>query len=357
MTAADVPARSGKDGAEAEATIAELGQVRGQLRTIPVAAIARNPAQPRRVFDEGTLRELGANIARTGLLQPVGVRPRDNGRYELIWGERRLRAVEAAGGATISAQVLEIDDATALRATIAENFVRQQLTLEEQVEGFRALMRQERLSVAEAAEVLGLQRQTIYRLLKIDEDPVLGPAVDEGQVTKSQAQELLPIRNAETKRFFIAAIQERRASGLAVPVSEIRQSVAALRDAGPPPGRPTPLPTAPPSATTGATTGASTPPDPPRAASVSGTTGATTTESPATAPAMDPSDPAGARYALIAEAARRRARTQLRQATGYLRELAPLFASHADDTAIRDGLTYLLVGLEATRSGEPWPEE
>jgi ParB/RepB/Spo0J family partition protein len=323
-----------------------LGQLRGELLTIPIAAIDRNPAQPRRIFDPTALQELGANIARTGLLQPIGVRPRDGGRYQLIWGERRLRAVEAAGGATISAQILDLDDSTALRATITENLVREQLTLEEQVEGFRVLMKEEGLSVAQAADLLGIQRQTIYRLLKIDEDPILGPAVLDGVMTKSQAQELLPIRDLGTKRLFVTAIQQRRAAGQAVPIPEIRQSVAAVKETERARARP-----APPDYTRiFPATGAAGTNDPGRV----GASSAPVAAPPPTPPA--PEDSPESRQAMIVEVARRRARTQLRQAISYLRELAPIFASHAGDPVLGDDLDYLIAGLAATRRGEPWPE-
>ena len=84
------------------------------VRHLPVDRITPNPEQPRIMFDEDSLRELSASIQEHGVLQPILVRPRGGGQYQLIAGERRWRASKAAGLDTIPALVEEIDDDTAL---------------------------------------------------------------------------------------------------------------------------------------------------------------------------------------------------------------------------------------------------
>jgi len=107
---------------------------------VPVERIRPNPRQPRTVFDEELLAELVASISEVGLLQPVVVRPLDDGRYELVMGERRLRATQLAGLSTIPAIVRRTEDADLLRDALLENLHRANLTPLEEAAAYQQMM-------------------------------------------------------------------------------------------------------------------------------------------------------------------------------------------------------------------------
>lgn len=107
---------------------------------IPVAEVRPNPKQPRTVFDEDALAELVASITEVGLLQPVVVRPLDEGGYELVMGERRLRAHQHAGLATIPAIVRRTEEADLLRDALLENLHRAQLNPLEEAAAYQQMM-------------------------------------------------------------------------------------------------------------------------------------------------------------------------------------------------------------------------
>ena len=98
-----------------------------ELRDLAVELIAPNPAQPRRRFDEEALQALAGSIAERGVVQPVLVRPRAGGRYELVAGERRWRAAQLAGLEQIPALVQAHDDAASLEVALVENMAREDL--------------------------------------------------------------------------------------------------------------------------------------------------------------------------------------------------------------------------------------
>src|SRR5574341_145193 len=107
---------------------------------LPIAEIDPNPFQPRRDFDETELAELAASIKSAGLLQPVLVRERADGRYELIAGERRLRACRSLGWTTIPAVKREVDDRTLLTLALVENLQRDDLSPVDEASGYRRLI-------------------------------------------------------------------------------------------------------------------------------------------------------------------------------------------------------------------------
>lgn len=119
---------------------------------VPVAAIRPNPKQPRQVFDEDALAELVESITEVGLLQPIVVRPLEDGAYELVMGERRLRASQKAGLSTIPAIIRRTEDADLLRDALLENLHRAQLNPLEEAAAYQQMLSdfdctQEELSV------------------------------------------------------------------------------------------------------------------------------------------------------------------------------------------------------------------
>src|SRR5207247_8682939 len=106
----------------------EAGEVASGLMEVPVNAVAPNPKQPRTRFDDETIATLAASIREVGILQPLVVRRAGDGRYELIAGERRLRAAKAAGLASVPIVLRDSEDADLLRDALLENVTRKDRT-------------------------------------------------------------------------------------------------------------------------------------------------------------------------------------------------------------------------------------
>ena len=136
------------------------------LLEIPVGAIGPNPRQPRTMFHDESLEALAVSIREVGVLQPIVVRRGDTG-FELIAGERRLRAAKAAGLATIPAVVRESDDTEALREALIENIHREDLNPIELAEAFRELLEELELKQETLAERLGVSRSHVANTIRL----------------------------------------------------------------------------------------------------------------------------------------------------------------------------------------------
>ena len=134
---------------------------------LPLAVIDSCPLNPRRSFNDAGLAELAASIRSCGLIEPVVVRP-NGARYELIVGERRLRAVRLNGATEIPVRVMDaIDDATALRMMLIENLQRQDLNAIEEARGYRALMDTAGMTQEEIAVVVGCSQPRISNMVRL----------------------------------------------------------------------------------------------------------------------------------------------------------------------------------------------
>ena len=179
------------------AAAAAMEPVAGTVVRLPVAKIEKSPWQARRHFGEEELAELSASIKEHGVLQPVLVRRKGEG-YELIAGERRLRAAEAAGLSEIPAQVKETTDEAAMALALIENIQREDLNLIEEAEGYRMLLRDFGLTQEEASARLGKPRATIANSLRLlDLSDELKRAVAEGRLSAGHAKVLLGAPEAE----------------------------------------------------------------------------------------------------------------------------------------------------------------
>jgi ParB family chromosome partitioning protein len=139
----------------------------GGLRELSVSAIGPNPYQPRREFDESQLKELADSIEASGLLQPVVVRARPNGRYELIAGERRWRAVQRLGWARVPAVVKDVDDKALLTLALIENLQRDDLSPLDAALGYQRLMQEFSIPQQEVARLVGKDRSTVSNTLRL----------------------------------------------------------------------------------------------------------------------------------------------------------------------------------------------
>lgn len=171
----------------------EQAEAQGALRELPVAQVRPNPFQPRTSFDDDTLGELVASIEASGLLQPVIVRPR-NGQYELIAGERRLRAVQKLGWPHISAVVRDVDDRTLLTLALIENLQRHDLSPIDEAQGYQRLIDEFHVPQAEVARMVGRNRSTITNLLRLLKLPDgVRQLVHEGKLSEGHARALLSL--------------------------------------------------------------------------------------------------------------------------------------------------------------------
>jgi len=148
--------------------IKELKEFR---RNVPIEDISRSPNQPRKIFEESELKELADSIEEVGLLQPITVRKLDNLKYELIAGERRLRAHQLLGKSVIEAIIVDANNEEASLLTLAENLKRQDLTDYEVFGGLSALDEKLKKNKQRLANSLGLNREDMYKYLAYEKLP------------------------------------------------------------------------------------------------------------------------------------------------------------------------------------------
>jgi ParB family chromosome partitioning protein len=169
----------------------EQAEAAGSLRELPIGSVKPNPYQPRTRVDEGALDELVASIQASGLLQPVIVRPRDGG-YQLIAGERRLRAATRLGWAKIPAMVKDVDDQTLLTLALIENLQRDDLSPMDEAAGYQRLAAEFKLPHGEIARLVGRNRATVANLLRLLQLPSEVQAmVHERKLSEGHARALL----------------------------------------------------------------------------------------------------------------------------------------------------------------------
>ncbi len=215
------PARGGRSfglGRGLDALIPGSRDERGVLE-LPLDRIDRNPEQPRLAFDETQLGELAASIAVHGILQPVVVRELADGRWELIAGERRLRAARIAGLETIPAVVREEHGGeTSLELALIENIQREDLNPIETALAYRELIDRFGLTHEAVARQVGKSRVAVSNALRLlDLAPETQQAIVEGRISEGHGRALAAITVAELQRAALAVVLER---GLSVRQTE-----------------------------------------------------------------------------------------------------------------------------------------
>ena len=178
----------------------------GRVVFLPARSIRPNPAQPRRIFREEALAELADSIRRHGILQPLSVR-RVGNSYELIAGERRLRAGVLAGLSEIPCIIMSMDEEESGAAALIENLQRQNLDFIEEARAIARLMEKGRLSQEQAAGLLGRSQSSVANKLRLlrHSEAVL-TALREGGLTERHARALLKLPTEQEKLSAIAAI-------------------------------------------------------------------------------------------------------------------------------------------------------
>jgi len=184
-----------------------LGGDAGELVEIPTASVEPNPHQPRQHFDEESLVELAASIAEMGVLQPILVRPIDDDRYELIAGERRWRATQRAGLASVPAIVRTTSDMSSIEQALVENLHREDLTALEEAAAYQQLLEDFELTHDELAGRVGKSRSAITNAIRLlGLPPAVQALLADGQLSAGHARALLGTPDRTRQEELAAAV-------------------------------------------------------------------------------------------------------------------------------------------------------
>jgi ParB family transcriptional regulator, chromosome partitioning protein len=204
-----------------------------ELTKLPLDEIHPNPRQPRRRFAPEATEGLAGSIKAQGLLQPVVVRPRPEGGYELIAGERRWRAARQAGVETVPALVREADDRDSLLLALVENVAREQLSAVEEARAYAVLLDEFGLALGEVAERVGRSKPAVSNRLRLLElpDEVLW-MLARGELTEGHARAVLAVPDHDARRRLARRIAR---DGLSVRAAEraAQNAGARRRERGP----------------------------------------------------------------------------------------------------------------------------
>lgn len=190
------------------------------LRDLPLDLVKPNERQPRREFDEGALQALADSVKTRGVLQPIVVRPRPGGRYELVAGERRVRAARIAGLETVPALVRAADDWERLDLALAENMAREDLNAVEEARACALLVDDLGLSKGEVGRRVGRSRVAISNLVRLLElpEPVL-ELIEAGELSEGHGRAILTCKDHEARK---RLGRDARAGGWSVRETERR---------------------------------------------------------------------------------------------------------------------------------------
>ena len=178
----------------------------GRILYLPTARIRPNPMQPRKHFDTGGLQELAGSIRQYGVLQPLTVR-KAGGAYELVAGERRLRAARLAGLTEVPCLLADVDEEASGMLALVENLQRRDLDYIEEAEGLQKLMQQYHLSQEQAARRIGKSQSAVANKLRIlRHPPSVLQALRENHLTERHARALLRLPDEEERLRVIGLI-------------------------------------------------------------------------------------------------------------------------------------------------------
>lgn len=210
------------------------GEDLGALRNVPLDAVVPNPRQPRSVFDEEALADLAASIAEVGVLQPILVRARQEGGYELIAGERRWRAARRAGLTSIPVIVREVAELTGVAQALIENLHRADLHPLEEAAAYQALIEDFGLTHEQVAERVGKRRSSVSNTLRLLQlPPTVQHLLADGRLTAGHAKALL---GTDDRAFQEALARRAAAEGWSVRATE--EAVRERAGGSPAPGAP-----------------------------------------------------------------------------------------------------------------------
>jgi ParB family chromosome partitioning protein len=208
-------ARATATAAPAPAPVQPSGDM---VRELPIDQIDRNPYQTRTKWNEAALQELAASIRVSGVLQPITVRPND-GRFQLITGERRWRASQIAGKPTVPAIVRQVSNEQAMEMTIIENLQREDLNAMEQARAYERLSREFNLTQEQMAQRTGKERSSVANFLRLLKLPAgVQVLVESDKLTFGHAKALMPLDSPEamtklSQRVVLLSMSVRQTEG------------------------------------------------------------------------------------------------------------------------------------------------
>ncbi len=197
----------------------------GSISEVPVEKIVANPNQPRRDFDEESLAELSASIRELGIVQPITLRDQGDGTFLIIAGERRWRASQMAGLATVPAYVRTVNDENMMEMALIENIQREDLNSMEIALAYQNLMEQYNLTQERLSERVGKNRSTVTNYLRLLKLPAtIQLALKRRELEMGHARALLSLDNPKQQ---LDLYEEIRSGGLSV--RAVEQAVRDLR--------------------------------------------------------------------------------------------------------------------------------
>ena len=204
---------------------ADPGKRVNVVMELPVNNIRPNPHQPRKEFDEQRLLELSDSIQRHGLIQPITVHHLGDDRYELISGERRLRAAKLAGVDDIPAYIREVNDDDILAYALIENIQREELNPMEVAMGYQRLMEECQYTQEEVARKVGKNRSTITNLLRLLQLPdYIQAALRDEKISMGHARALINVENKGDQKKLLEEAVEKEYS-----VRQVEEAVRKLQ--------------------------------------------------------------------------------------------------------------------------------
>jgi ParB family chromosome partitioning protein len=213
---------------EAPAALAAAGRGADGLRTIAIEEIHPSPGQPRKQFDDARLDELAASIKAQGIIQPLVVRLREGGGYELIAGERRWRASQRAGLHEVPAVVRDVAEKRAFEMALVENLQREDLNPIEEAQGFERLIEEFGYTQEALAGRVGKDRSTVANALRLLRLPTpVRALVTEGRLQMGHARALLGLESVEAIERLARRVVARELS-----VRQVEALVKRERDGG-----------------------------------------------------------------------------------------------------------------------------
>ena len=225
----------GLDAIFGDITPAQQSKPMSEMAEVAIADIFPNPLQPRTEFDEEALTELADSIAQLGVIQPITLKRRDDGKYIIISGERRWRASQRAGLETLPAYIREVDDENLHAMALVENIQRQDLNAIEIALGMQRLIDECGLTQEAMAEKVGKKRSTVsnyMRLLNLPSEVQL--ALKEGIITMGHAKAIAGIAPDEQlkalKKCIKKALSVRQMELLARKLSEAPKAATTVED-------------------------------------------------------------------------------------------------------------------------------
>ena len=182
----------------------------GRILYLPTEQLRPNPSQPRKIFDSDGLQELAASIQNYGILQPLTVRRR-NGEYELVAGERRLRAAKLAGLTEVPCILLTVDEQLSSMVALVENLQRRDLDYIEEAEGLARLMRQYGLNQEQAAAKVGKSQSAVANKLRLlRHSPAVLAALRDNGLSERHARALLRLPTEQERMAALAVIVKQQ---------------------------------------------------------------------------------------------------------------------------------------------------